>query len=96
MSTKTLKNTLPPPLSNIQKEIDKFRTAKRPRLSRVLRQLVYAYVKATLPREKPTQEEKEIFREGREEFDNGEFITLEDWENELAHNRNKKSTKGNR
>ncbi len=37
-------NTLPLPLLNIQKEIDKYRTAKHPRLSIVMRRVVYTYI----------------------------------------------------
>ena len=60
---------------------DKISVAKQqPRLSRAFQEALYAYTLAKLPTRKSTKAKEKSFREGIEEFERGEFITLEEWD----------------
>jgi len=91
-----MKASFLPHLLKIEEEISKYKKSKTPRRSKIMSSLVYAYVKATMRSVEPTKSELRAIKEGREEFERGEFITLEDWENELARNSNKKNKKKSR
>ena len=96
MNSKALKASIPPQLLQLAHEVGKFTEAKRPRMSRPLRQALHAYAIAKISVVKPTKAELRYIEEGREEFERGEFVTLDEWEDELHkiyNNKSKKSRK---
>ena len=91
MTSKHLSITLPPEL---YAEVEAASERERRSRAEIVRDALALYLARSIPLEEPTPDELEAIKEGREAYERGEYVTLEEWRREMGLDRDQVGAEG--
>ena len=89
-TTKTMSISLPPAM---EEQVERVRKEENRTRSELVREALRQYILNRYPAEGITKREAQIFSGGRKDFKRGDFVSLDQLENDLDRRRQRKSTK---
>ena len=89
-TTRIMSISLPPAM---EKQVEKIRKEEHRTRSELVREALRQYILNRYPAEGMTRREAKIFSAGREAFKRGDFVTLDELENDLGRPDTRKTAK---